>query len=77
MAWIVSLMRTADPNYVSGAGSFLALVSGSFLIATCRTTLAEFRRGKVYAGDEEHPDVEPEPREDRGRRHRRAEPSSP
>jgi len=42
-------VRSADPNYLSGIGSFLALMGGVLLMATAAGILAEFRRSKVYA----------------------------
>lgn len=49
--WIVSLVRTSDPNYVSGPGSFLCLLAGFFLFITSRSVLKEFRRSTVYDDD--------------------------
>ena len=49
--WIAVHVRSADPNYLSGIGSFLALVGGVLLMATAAGILAEFRRSKVYADD--------------------------
>ena len=49
--WIASLVRVSDPNFVSGPGSFLCLLAGFFLFASCRGVLREFRRTKVYAGE--------------------------
>ena len=48
MAWIATHVRSADPNYVSGIGSFLAMCAGLFLLAAAMTVLKEFRRSKVY-----------------------------
>ena len=50
-AWIFVHVRSADPNYVSGVGSFLAMVGGVLLAATAAGTLKEFRRSKVYDSD--------------------------
>jgi len=47
--WIAVHVRSADPNYLSGIGSFLALMGGVLLMATAAGILAEFRRSKVYA----------------------------
>ena len=50
--WIASLVRASDPNFVSGFGSFLCLLAGFFLFISSRGVLKEFRRSKVYAGDQ-------------------------
>lgn len=47
-AWVISILRVADSEFVSGAGVFLALLGGFFLLVASRTTLAEYRRVKVY-----------------------------
>jgi glycine betaine/proline transport system permease protein len=49
--WIFSLVRTSDPNYVSGPGSFLCLLAGFFLFMASRGVLKEFRRSTVYDED--------------------------
>lgn len=49
--WIAVHVRSADPNYLSGVGSFMALLGGVLLIATAAGILAEFRRSKVYADE--------------------------
>jgi len=49
--WIAVHVRSADPNYLSGVGSFLALLGGVLLVATAAGILAEFRRSKVYADE--------------------------
>ena len=56
-AFIISVFRVADPNFVSGAGAFLYFVSGFFLTMTSRGVMAEFRRSRVFAGDAQHLDV--------------------
>ncbi len=56
MAWIATHVRSADPNYVSGVGSFLALLAGAFIVASTMSVLSEFRRSRVY-DDEGGPDV--------------------
>ncbi len=50
-AWITSLLRATDPNFVSGAGSFLLFTSGFILAATSRSTMAEFARTRVFVTD--------------------------
>ena len=47
--WIAVHVRSADPNYLSGIGSFLTLLGGVLLAATAAAILKEFRRSKVYA----------------------------
>ena len=49
--WIGSLVRVSDPNFVSGAGSFLCLLAGFLLFASSRGVLREFRRATVYDGE--------------------------
>ena len=49
--WIASLVRTSDPNYVSGPGAFLCLLAGFLLLISSRGVLKEFRRTEVYEGD--------------------------
>ncbi len=52
LGWVISLLRVADPNVVSGAGSFLMLVAGFGIMSTTRGVMKEFHRGRVY--DEDH-----------------------
>ena len=47
--WIAVHVRSADPNYLSGVGSFMTLLGGVFLVGTAAAILKEFRRSKVYA----------------------------
>ena len=49
LGWIAVHVRSADNNYLSGVGSFLALLGGVLLVATAAGILAEFRRSKVYS----------------------------
>lgn len=49
--WIFTLVRNADPNFVSGVGSFLTLLGGFFILASTMSVLGEFRRSKVYDDD--------------------------
>lgn len=53
--WIFVHVRSADPNYVSGVGSFLTMIGGIMLAATALSVLREFRRSKIYS------DMEPAP----------------
>ncbi|MEM7339815.1 MAG: ABC transporter permease subunit [Actinomycetota bacterium] len=64
-AWVMTQVRTADPNYVSGIGSFLALVGGFVIVASSMGVLSEFRRSRVYEdiavdepAEQSSPDVE-------------------
>ena len=56
-AFIISVFRVADPNFVAGAGAFLYFVSGAFLAMTSRGVMAEFRRSRVFAGDTDEIDL--------------------
>jgi glycine betaine/proline transport system permease protein len=47
-AWIFTFIRNADANFISGVGSFLALMGGLFLLASTMAVMREFRRAKVY-----------------------------
>lgn len=47
--WIFVHVRSADPNYVSGIGSFLTMIGGFLLAATALSVLKEFRRSKIYS----------------------------
>ena len=49
--WIFTHVRSADAEYVSGVGSFLAMAGGLVLVAAAAGVLKEFRRAKVYADD--------------------------
>ena len=48
IGWVLVQVRSADPNYVSGVGSFLVMLGGLMLIATATGVLKEFRRSRVY-----------------------------
>ncbi|MCY3851136.1 MAG: ABC transporter permease subunit [Acidimicrobiaceae bacterium] len=50
--WIFVQVRSADPNYVSGVGSFLTMIGGCILAATAVSVLSEFRRAKIYSDTE-------------------------
>lgn len=47
-AWIASISRVAEVNFVSGVGAVIALAAGATIFASSRATLAEFERNKVY-----------------------------
>ncbi|MDX1689665.1 MAG: ABC transporter permease subunit [Acidimicrobiia bacterium] len=46
--WIATHVRSADPNFFSGVGSFLTLAGGFFIVASTMSVLKEFRRSQVY-----------------------------
>ena len=48
LAWVCTHVRSADPSYYSGVGSFLTLMGGCVVVATAASVLKEFRRSKVY-----------------------------
>lgn len=48
LAWVVTLTRSADDNYLSGVGAFLTMAGGSVLAASSASVLREFRRARVY-----------------------------
>ena len=48
-AWVATHVRSADPSYVSGVGSFFTMVGGAVLVATTVGVIKEFRRSRVYA----------------------------
>jgi glycine betaine/proline transport system permease protein len=58
LAWVISTLRTADPNYVSGPGALLAIVTGVVFISGTKSTLSLFGRSKVFADDESIDDLE-------------------
>ena len=49
--WIFTQVRTADLDYWSGVGSFLAMAGGLVLVAAVTTVIKEFGRAKVYADE--------------------------
>ena len=49
--WIFTHVRSADAEFVSGVGAFLAIAGGLVLVATTLAVLKEFRRARVYADD--------------------------
>ena len=49
LAWVVTLTRSADDNFLSGVGAFLTMAGGSVLVASAASVLREFRRTKVYS----------------------------
>ncbi len=49
LTWILVQVRSAEPGYLSGVGSLMALIAGAFVVASTMPVLKEFRRSKVYA----------------------------
>ena len=49
--WIFTHVRSADDEFVSGVGAFLAIAGGLVLAATTVAVLKEFRRARVYTDD--------------------------
>jgi glycine betaine/proline transport system permease protein len=49
--WIFTQVRSADLDYWSGVGSFLAVAAGLVLVAAVAAVIKEFGRAKVYADD--------------------------
>ena len=48
LSWVLTIVRVADQNFVSGVGSVFVLTAGFTMFATSRGTLAEFERNKIY-----------------------------
>ena len=48
LAWIATHARSADPNYFTGVGAFLATCAGAVILASAMPVLKEFRRSKIY-----------------------------
>ncbi len=48
LAWIITIVRVADTNFVSGVGAMFVLTAGVTLFAASRGTLSEFERNKIY-----------------------------
>ena len=48
-AWVFTHVRSGHPSYVSGVGSFLALIGGVFIMASTMAVLKEYRRARVYS----------------------------
>ena len=51
-AWIASLLRVSEPEFVSGAGAFLCFTGGFLLAASSRSVLNEFERSRVFLDTE-------------------------
>jgi ABC-type proline/glycine betaine transport system permease subunit len=52
-AWIFTHVRSADNNYVSGVGAFMALCGGVLVLASTTSILKELRRAKLYDDEEQ------------------------
>ena len=48
LAWILTIVRVADENLVSGVGSVFVLTAGFTMFTASRGTLTEFERNKIY-----------------------------
>ena len=46
--WISTFVRHTDPNFISGIGSFITLLGGTFIVVSTMSVLKEFRRSKLY-----------------------------
>jgi hypothetical protein len=58
LSWIFTFVRYADPNFISGVGSFITLMGGVFIVASTMSVLKEFRRSRVYEDMSPHADAE-------------------
>ena len=61
LGWIFTNVRSADSDYVSGIGSFLAMAGGLVLVAAVAAVIKEFGRAKIYAGEVASLTEEPQP----------------
>ena len=48
LAWVLTIVRVADANFVSGVGLVFVMTAGVTLFATSKGTLSQFERNKVY-----------------------------
>ncbi|MEL6983639.1 MAG: hypothetical protein AAFO29_14525, partial [Actinomycetota bacterium] len=48
VGWIGSLARAGDPNYFSGVGSMVGLISGMLVFVAGSTVVAGYERSKIY-----------------------------
>ena len=55
--WIFTFVRHADPNFISGIGSFITMLGGVFIVVSTMSVLKEFRRSKLY---DDEPTVDPD-----------------
>lgn len=66
-AWIFTNVRSADPNYLTGIGSFMAMSGGLFILASTMSVLKEFRRAKLYDDPPAEPATAGEAEQERAR----------
>jgi len=57
VGWVAALLRVGENLIVTGAGAFLTMLGGFFLLATSKSLLKEFRRQKVYQDDHLAPEA--------------------
>jgi len=75
-AWIASLTRSADANYVSGMGSFLAFIGGTLIVVSTMSVLREFQRETIYPEPLAALPSEQRPHQDSANRRVSSEPAS-
>jgi len=56
--WVAALLRVGENLIVTGAGAFLTMLGGFFLLSTSKSLLKEFRRQKVYDDGQLTPEVQ-------------------
>lgn len=54
--WVATLTRATDPNYTSGVGVMMAMITGVLIISSVRSIVAEFERSKVYGAPNDETD---------------------
>jgi glycine betaine/proline transport system permease protein len=57
VGWIGTLVRATDPNFVSGFGSFLAMLVGCVLVATSWKLVDRYERLRSYDDDQDLADL--------------------
>ena len=60
MGWILTHVRSADDNYLSGVGAFMALCGGFLVLASTTSVLKEFRRSRLYDDEDDRESTVPE-----------------
>lgn len=58
VGWVAALLRVGENLIVTGAGAFLTMLGGFFLLSTSKSLLKEFRRQKVYDDGQLTPEVQ-------------------
>ena len=48
LGWVITIVRVADTNFVSGIGAVFVAAAGATVFASTRGTLSEFERNKIY-----------------------------